>query len=500
MMNYRRSSGRPKTWRTGSTSEKLAAHAAFVALAIGCGSTTRPAAYQSTGGAMGDADLSNSVNPTDTGGTGGPDETGGATVPSDISGTGGALGMGGAVGSTGGASALGGTVTDDTGGASALGGTVTNDTGGASALGGAVGTDTGGTPTAGGATGTAGTGGTAAGAAQDDALASAYCAHLKECDPWYFTLFYDDDAACIAAELGSLDRVSGIPDFGQTPDSPRACLTALAQASCDTVFLDLPVPECASVPGKRTTGASCYSNGQCANLNCVTTSSSATCGTCKAGKTRGGSCTQTADCEGGLRCVNYACGDLGLVGASCGTSNDCVGQLMCVSGKCAAPLAVGQACTSTAACGLEASCLAGICQQDPQVALGASCGARSDGSYAQCAGEGICSGGRCVTPPSVGQSCSTSGPSCTELGRCTAGVCAAFDPTLCSGTASPDGGTNTSPSSSTSCSCVCICYSCIAFATRTCTGSSSSCSSCQPVCQTACSICSGLSDYSGSCS
>ncbi len=490
MKNCTKLSGLPKAWRTGSTSEKLTTLVAFVALAIGCGGTNPPAFPQGTGGTAMGGDTSNVGNPTDTGGAGGPAETGGATVPIDTRGTGGALEMGG-------------TISAGTGGAPALGGTVSIDTGGESAVGGSASTDTGGAPALGGATATAGTGGTTGGAGQDDALAAALCAHLKECDPWYFALYYDDDAACIATELGSLDRVSRIPDFGQTTDSSRACMTALTQASCETVSLGLPVPECASVPGTRATGVSCYANGQCASLNCVATSATATCGTCRTGKTRGGSCTQAADCEGTLKCVNYACGDPGLVGASCGTSTDCVGALMCVSGRCAAPLAIGQACTSTTACGLEASCVAGTCQQDALVALGATCGARSDGSWAQCAGKGVCSGSRCVTPPSVGQSCSTSGPSCAESGRCTGGVCAAYDPTVCSGTSSPDGGvsdTGTSSSGSKNCSCTCICYSCIAFATRTCSGASTGCSSCQPVCQTACSTCGGSSNYSGSCS
>jgi hypothetical protein len=277
--------------------------------------------------------------------------------------------------------------------------------------------------------GTNGTGGTVTGA--DTATFAAYCAHYKECDPFRYALLYDDDAACTAARALEMEQAAATPDIGMTQEVRRACYAATIAASCETVFLGLPIPQCAIVPGKRSAGAGCFSNGQCSSLDCGVASSSATCGTCQTGASRGASCTDKYDCDGALLCVNSTCGDPGLVGQSCVTSSDCAGALMCLSGTCAAPLAVGDSCTSTAACGFEASCVGGICQQDALAAIGSSCGSRLDGSYAQCAGRGVCSSGRCVEPRPIGQSCSTSGPACMDSGHCVGGICKAFDPTLC---------------------------------------------------------------------
>jgi hypothetical protein len=131
-----------------------------------------------------------------------------------------------------------------------------------------------------------------------------------------------------------------------------------------------------------------------------------------------------------------------------------VGALMCVSSRCVAPLALGVSCTSTTECGMEASCVSGVCKQDSLVPVGTSCGTNSDGSYNQCAGLGTCSSGRCVLPPSVGQTCSSSGVACTDSAHCTSSVCVAFNPGLCPATASPGGSGGTGGGGSSGSSCV----------------------------------------------
>jgi hypothetical protein len=266
---------------------------------------------------------------------------------------------------------------------------------------------------------------------QAESAAAAYCARLKACDVFYFASRYDDDAGCVASSLQPFYSASQTSDTGVTEAYLLACLNARAAASCETIYYGLPMAECAPVAGTRSAGAQCYVDGQCANLRCVASSATVACGTCRTGQARGAACAADADCEGLLYCVNGVCGDLGVLAAPCAASSDCIGALGCLAGVCAMPLPVGAFCTDDADCGPEAGCVAGLCQLDQLVALGEACGPLDGGGYAQCAGQPVCSGSLCVLLPSVGQSCTTSGPDCAGRARCISGVCSPFDASLC---------------------------------------------------------------------
>jgi hypothetical protein len=267
--------------------------------------------------------------------------------------------------------------------------------------------------------------------AQDESAATTWCARLQGCDPFYFAGRYDDDAACVADALEPFVTALQTPDTGETDAHLLACLNARAAASCESIFLGLPTGECTPVAGTRATGAQCYADAQCASLICSIGIAIPTCGVCSSGKASGAACSADVDCEGLLYCVNGVCGELRGLASACASNADCVGAFTCVSNVCAAPLALGAACTGDADCGLEASCVAGICQQDQLVELGETCGPIGGGGYAQCAGQPVCGGGRCVLPPSVGQNCTANGPACTGQDRCIYGVCTRFDASLC---------------------------------------------------------------------
>ena len=267
--------------------------------------------------------------------------------------------------------------------------------------------------------------------AQDELAAATWCARLKECDLFYFASRYDDEAACAADALSPFATALRIPDTGATDAHSLACLNARAAASCESIFFGLPTAECIPGAGARANGAPCFADGQCASLICLIGIGTPTCGVCSVGAASGAACGADADCEGLLYCVNGVCGELGALASTCTSSSDCVGALMCASKVCAAPLALGARCTGDAECGLEASCVAGICQQDQLVGLGEACGPIDGGGHAQCAGQPVCSSGRCVLPPSVGQNCTTDGPDCAGQARCISGVCTQVDARLC---------------------------------------------------------------------
>ncbi|MGM0577189.1 MAG: LamG-like jellyroll fold domain-containing protein [Myxococcota bacterium] len=136
-------------------------------------------------------------------------------------------------------------------------------------------------------------------------------------------------------------------------------------------------------------------------------------------------CTADRDCDGGRVCVDERCEVADDVPASCQSSDDCPDGTLCTDGECKAVAPTVLTCSVAADCfpGTGQICRGGQCVvpgEDPRVCLEDS----------DCAGEWICSQGRCVDP--AGGSCDDSNP--CDAGRvCVGGECMLAGAMKCGG-------------------------------------------------------------------
>ena len=137
----------------------------------------------------------------------------------------------------------------------------------------------------------------------------------------------------------------------------------------------------------------------------------------------GESCTKTADCKSGLKCVKLICQQgvtndtLSAVGESCSSTADCESGLRCVAMTCVEELPleedvvmseVGESCTKTADCESGLICVNLVCQQA--------------GTY--CPEDKNCDGLECGLDPVCGVSCGGCGGGETcQAGQCVGAPC-----------------------------------------------------------------------------
>lgn len=159
---------------------------------------------------------------------------------------------------------------------------------------------------------------------------------------------------------------------------------------------------------------------------------------CTPNRAAGEACTDSAECEGTLRCLEDQCRAIGGPGASCTSWFECKSDLYCeeapegMPGTCKVLGGMGSPCVDSDACKPGLTC-AGAGGEGPgqcaePTALGGSCE-----DSASCGSDGYCLEGTCTARKA-------SGEPCTEYFECAAGYCAGdvcgefFDICLDSGT------------------------------------------------------------------
>ena len=139
------------------------------------------------------------------------------------------------------------------------------------------------------------------------------------------------------------------------------------------------------------------------------------------------SCTTSADCSGGLPCVNGSClGD----GHACTVAADCPTGQPCVNGACRASGGGGGGgpCKVQGDCSGGASCVNGACTTPcttaSQCAMGQIC---TGGACGPCAATNQCGGGMACTNGACATTCSTAAQ-CKPGELCTNGTCGPCGP------------------------------------------------------------------------
>ncbi len=125
----------------------------------------------------------------------------------------------------------------------------------------------------------------------------------------------------------------------------------------------------------------------------------------------GESCTKTADCESGYKCINQVCQQAGA---------DCPGDLDCAGLECGPDPVCGESCGT---CGDGSACEEGGCVELESCGNGACDTGENYSSCPQdCECEPDCSGLDCGPDPVCGESCGT----CPSSEGCVDGACAAM--------------------------------------------------------------------------
>jgi hypothetical protein len=133
----------------------------------------------------------------------------------------------------------------------------------------------------------------------------------------------------------------------------------------------------------------------------------------------GESCTKTADCESGYKCINQVCQQAGA---------DCPGDLDCSGLECGPDPVCGESCGT---CQASAGCVDGKCVELETCGNGSCDAGENDSSCPQdCECEPDCSGLECGPDPVCGEACGTCQAGdgcvdgeCVELETCGNGSC-----------------------------------------------------------------------------
>jgi hypothetical protein len=116
--------------------------------------------------------------------------------------------------------------------------------------------------------------------------------------------------------------------------------------------------------------------------------------------TEGDDCVGTRICAGGLRCVNFVCARLKLVGEACSIADECALDLACIEGQCEPFDYCSGDASSGDLCYLDSSC--------------------DDDLY--CERENNATRGLCIPYLQEGQTCADRAISAANLGRCAQGL------------------------------------------------------------------------------
>jgi hypothetical protein len=293
-------------------------------------------------------------------------------------------------------------------------------------------------------------------------LATARCNKRQSCTNGAgITRTYGDLNTCLQREKLSCVDALAAPSQGNTPAGSESCSTTIAGMSCAD-FLSGNATSACIFAGALADGASCAFNGQCQSSYCTNEKLTA-CGTC--GPAPSGSCDTTA-CARGQECVTdttamtMMCQTPGAMGAMCSKTLPCASDLTCVGttpaamGTCQPAVAMsgascdprdatGPACDGTI--GLHCNGKTKLCDAIQFVGDGMPCGTLTDGTFAACAGGGLCALaagatlGTCKAPAADGAACDTDvGPPCLAPAKCvtggastTAGTCQLPGATAC---------------------------------------------------------------------
>lgn len=268
------------------------------------------------------------------------------------------------------------------------------------------------------------------------AWGTAYCAKIRECDPYSLEVEFKDEVGCVEELVASCASVSGAPDVRWKGDARRRCAGAVTSSSCEQYWLGYQPPECNPLPGDRPGASLCTFSAQCKSSNCVGSPDSI-CGLCldkPRGKDAGAACALSSECDGALVCRAGRCADMGGEGETCTSDVHCRGFLVCANGRCARPLREGEPCVRDEACGESAACnRVSVCQKDRVVGPGEPCGRAPDGGFVACRGGSSCNEQTrvCQVEPKIGEPCREGGIACQGLARCIAGKCADPEPAGC---------------------------------------------------------------------
>jgi hypothetical protein len=298
----------------------------------------------------------------------------------------------------------------------------------------------------GGNTGDGGTGGDAsvdpAKACND--LASAYCAKIQSCVPYFVEITFGDVPTCVSRASASCTTAAGATGTSATAGTNEACGTALSAESCDDILDGKPPTACVIAPGTLASGAACGEDAQCASAFCGKPAGKY-CGTCAAPPAAGAACVG-GRCGPSLACgANAMCVTPGASGATCDANTPCLTTLSCGGGKCTTPVAAGATCDpkqmTTAGCqttsGYFCNAATTKCEQVTIATANEACGI-VHGGLTLCSGLGFCRGatstapGKCIAAAANGAACDdTMGPSCMAGAHCVNAICVADDPATC---------------------------------------------------------------------
>jgi hypothetical protein len=259
-------------------------------------------------------------------------------------------------------------------------------------------------------------------------FAKARCAKAKSCSTFAFAATWGDDSTCESRLLLGCTEKLDAPGVTWKPEGLDACASALPDASCDDLTLDVLPSECIPSAGTFETKEACAFGEQCSTGFCKKGSFGA-CGSCAEPGKENAYCSRGTDCGPGLLCAGGSCRVPSQQGQLCSSSRPCSPGLVCDGGSCTKGLPAGSPCAESPydpdpcdhASGVVCSALIMQCQAATVIAIGDSCNPYSD----LCAAGGRCSYSECVAPPDTGDSCTVSGsgagcfaPSVCENGKC----------------------------------------------------------------------------------
>jgi hypothetical protein len=179
------------------------------------------------------------------------------------------------------------------------------------------------------------------------AYAGSTCATLQRC------------GAALLAPYGSLEGCTKQlgssclndlmqPDVLSTSSAVRACGAQMASVDCSALLnRELPA-SCSAARGKRSNGAECSVNAQCAGGRCVASRVDGAWGECRELARETEPCLHFSDCAGSLVCTREGrCAPLAMPGDACSELAPCRAPFECVAGSCdQAQLAAGCDATS----------------------------------------------------------------------------------------------------------------------------------------------------------
>ncbi len=305
-------------------------------------------------------------------------------------------------------------------------------------------------------------GGSTSGVTADQACtatAMAQCTRRAECSQnnYLITRTYGDMATCIARLHDTCMAALASNGTGNSPANVMACANAYPSISCtDYLNSSITTGPCAVQPGTLANGAACRFSAQCQSAFCgIPTGTS--CGQCAAQPTVGAAChgpNGLSNCGGrGLACVGAdvtatpptagTCqAYVTMVGATCDTMHLCGSGLSCTpvsttatNRTCQPAGTLGTACNGAShpACdfnqGFACNGTTHLCAPINVVAAGMPCGTGTDGTYADCLGNGFCMGatsadnhGTCAAASADTAVCNRAvGPSCGAASTCVSG-------------------------------------------------------------------------------